>query len=211
MSVTKGKAQAIVNLQKIRVETARISLAGDSPLLCHRFSQKMKAEILAKQQKKAKPRKEAKDPEAQYRESLYPYPEGGYGFPVLAFKNAAVGACRYADGVRMTEARGAFHVIGDHVMIGSELYELARIEGEPEMHESVCHVGMGTADLRYRGVFPIWTTTLRVDYNVNALSLEQIVNLLNTAGFGIGVGEWRPERNGRYGMFSVESSEAPET
>jgi hypothetical protein len=90
MSVAKAKTQGIVNLQKIRVRTAYVTLVGDSPLLCHRFSQKMKAEILAKQQKKAKPKMEAKDPEAQYQESLYPYPEGGYGFHVLAFKSAAV-------------------------------------------------------------------------------------------------------------------------
>jgi hypothetical protein len=29
------------------------------------------------------------------------------------------------------------------------------------------------------------------------------MNLLNTAGFAVGVGEWRPEKDGQYGMFRV--------
>ena len=40
--------------------------------------------------------------------------------------------------------------------------------------------------------------------NVNVLSVEQIINLFNVAGFGIGVGEWRPEKDGSYGLFHVE-------
>jgi hypothetical protein len=33
------------------------------------------------------------------------------------------------------------------------------------------------------------------------------VNLFNTAGFAIGVGEWRPQRDGSYGMFHIASAE----
>ncbi len=43
--------------------------------------------------------------------------------------------------------------------------------------------------------------------NSGAISAEQIANLLNTAGFGVGIGEWRPEKNGSYGRFHVASTE----
>jgi hypothetical protein len=43
-----------------------------------------------------------------------------------------------------------------------------------------------------------------VRYNRNVLSAEQIVSLFNTAGFAIGIGEWRPQKNGGFGMFHVE-------
>jgi hypothetical protein len=143
--------------------------------------------------KKAKTAKTAKDPERDYRDSLYDHPEGGYGFPCVAFKASAVGACRFSDGIKMTEARGAFHVVG----------ELAKVIGTPTMREDMVRVGMGTADIRYRGEFKTWSTVLDVSFNAAAISPEQIVNLFNLAGFGVGVGEWRPEKDGSYGRFHV--------
>jgi hypothetical protein len=155
--------------------------------------------MLDKQMKKAKTAKEAKDPEADFRASLYEHPDGGYGFPCVAFKASAVGACRFSDGIKMTEARGAFHIVG----------ELAKIDGTPTMRDDMVRVGMGTADIRFRGEFKSWRVTLTVKYNAAAISAEQIVNLFNLAGFGVGVGEWRPEKDGSYGRFHV-STEADE-
>jgi hypothetical protein len=182
-----------VTVPRINVQRMHVTLVGDAPLISHKWSEKAKKEMLDKQMKKAKTAKEAKDPERDYRESLYEHPDGGFGFPCVAFKAAAVSACRFADGMKMTEARGAFHVVG----------ELAQIDGEPNMREDMVRVGMGTADIRYRGEFQTWRTTLTVAYNASAISPEQIVNLFNLAGFGVGVGEWRPEKDGSYGRFHV--------
>ena len=71
------------------------------------------------------------------------------------------------------------------------------------MREDVCRVGMGTADLRYRGQFDPWGVKVRVEINTAVISAEQVVNLFALAGFAVGVGEWRPERNGEYGRFRV--------
>lgn len=71
------------------------------------------------------------------------------------------------------------------------------------MREDMVRVGMGTADLRYRPEFSEWRTKILVRYNTNVLSEAQILNLLNVAGFAVGVGEWRPEKDGQYGMFHV--------
>ena len=40
-------------------------------------------------------------------------------------------------------------------------------------------------------------------YTFSTLSPEQMLNLFETAGFAVGVGEWRPERDGRNGLFHV--------
>lgn len=182
-----------IEVPRIDVGHIELTLIGDSPLISHRWSDKAKKQMLDKQMKKAKEGKSAKDPERDYQESLYEHPEGGYGFPCVAFKAAAVGACRFSDGIKMTEARGAFHVVG----------ELAKIDGEPSMREDMVRVGMGTADIRYRGQFEKWSVRLLISYNKAALSPEQIVNLFNIAGFGVGIGEWRPEKDGSYGRFHV--------
>lgn len=169
-----------------------LRLVGLSPLISHKWSDKAKKQMLDKQTKRASTGKEAKDPERDFRESLYEHPEGGYGFPTVAFKAAAVRAGTYAE-MKMTFLRGAFHVLG----------ELARIEGEPRMREDMVRVGMGTADIRYRGEFPEWSTTLTIRYNARAISIEELINLFQIAGFSVGIGEWRPERDGSYGMFEV--------
>lgn len=188
-------AQAIV-LPRLNIQRIAITLVGDAPLICHAWSQKAKQQMLDKQTKRARAAKEAKDPEQDFRDSLYPHPAGGYGFPVVAFKAAAVDACSHVEGVTKVEARGAFHIDG----------ELARLEGAaPTLREDMVRIGMGTADLRYRGEFTTWRVTLALRYNASVLSAEQIVNLFNTAGFAIGVGEWRPQRDGSYGMFHVAS------
>lgn len=185
--------KTVIEIPRIDVREMEITLIGDSPLISHKWSEKAKKMMLDKQMKKAASAKDAKDPEQDYKDSLYEVPGGGYGFPSVAFKAAAVSACRFSDNIKMTEARGAFHVLG----------ELVAVEGTPQMREDMVRVGMGTADLRYRGEFPEWRCVLRVRYNSNALSPEQIINLFNLAGFGVGVGEWRPEANGSYGMFHV--------
>lgn len=187
-------SEMVLEVPKIDVRQIQLRVVGDSPLICHKWSEKAKKQMLDKQMKKAKTAKDAKDPQKDYEDSLYAHPDGGYGFPCVAFKAAAVGACRFSDGIKMTEARGAFHVVG----------ELAKIDGDPRMREDMVRVGMGKADIRFRGEFPSWGTTLTVAYNASVLSPEQIVNLFNLAGFGVGVGEWRPEKDGSYGRFHIE-------
>ena len=194
-----GTAAATISIDvpAIDIRTIEISVIGDSPLIVHRWSEKAKAMIAAKQQKRAATAKEARDPQADFEQSLYRMPDSeAYAIPAVAFKGAMVAACRYAS-MKMTEARGAFHVIGEMVPI---------IGPAPTMREDMVRVGMGVADIRYRGQFDPWAVNLSIAYNSAVVSPAQLVNLLNLAGFGVGVGEWRPEKDGSFGRFRVESA-----
>lgn len=187
-------AQVTVQVPNIVLKKMTMTIVGESPLIMNKWSQKAKEQMLAKQMKQAKRGKEAKDPNKDYQESIYYHPDGGYGFPTIAFKSSAVEACRFTDGTKMTFARGAFHIDG----------EFAKIIGEPTPREDMVKIAMGTADIRYRAEFTEWKAILNITYNANALSEEQIVNLFNLAGFGVGVGEWRPAKDGQFGRFRVE-------
>src|SRR5258708_34234736 len=85
----------MIELPRLDLKPLQITLVGDSPLICHAWSKKAKQEMLDKQMKKAKQAKGAKDPERDYKESLYEHPEGGFGFPAVAFKAAAEDACSH--------------------------------------------------------------------------------------------------------------------
>lgn len=183
-------------LPKPAIQTIKLRLVGDAPLIVHRWSEKARRMMLDKQMGKASAGKQHKVPEEDYRESLYTLPDGRYGFPAIGFKCAAIEACTSLGKSVITKvaARQAFHVVG----------EMVPIEGEPRMREDMVRVGMGTADIRFRGEFPEWACDLYVRHNARVLSAEQVVNLFNVAGFAVGIGEWRPEKNGQYGLFHVE-------
>ena len=194
-----------IEIPEIRVETFQVKLIGDSPLIMHAWSEKAKKMMLDKQMKKATTGKEAKDPFRDFCDSMYWLTEkpenptmedvmnAKYGFPVTAFKSAAVDA-GFQQGIlaKKTTARGAFHILGEYAVI----------EGTPEMREDMVRI-VGTSDIRYRGEFKNWSTVLTIRYNPIAMSAEQIINLLNMGGFSNGVGEWRPAKDGAFGTFHV--------
>lgn len=189
------KSPTIIAIPRIDVRRVELTLVGDSPLIVHAWSEKAKKMMLDKQTKAASMKKEAKDPEKDYQDSMYKLPDGDYGFPSIGFKAAAVAACRFVTNIKMTEARGAFHIDG----------EMVKINGTPNKREDMVRLQTGVADIRYRGEFKEWSATFEVKYNANVISPEQIINLFNVAGFGVGVGEWRPSTNGSFGMFHVQT------
>ena len=190
----KTTEQVGISIPQIAIQRLMVKIVGDSPLITHAWAEKAIRQIKDKQAKKATKGKEARDPESDYQAAFYRTDDGVPAMPSVAFKSAAVSACRDLD-MKMTEARGRFHVEG----------ELIEIIGEPRMREDMVRVGMGTADIRYRPEFVKWSAILPITYNATQISPEQIINLLNVAGFGVGVGEWRPEKNGQYGRFHVAS------
>jgi hypothetical protein len=199
-----------VELKPIDIRTFKLPIKGTSPLIVHKFSEKAKKQIEDKQQKKAKGAKEARDPKSEYLAACYVMPDSPkagekkakYGVPASGLKNCAVSACKFVDGMPMTYARGAFHVIED----AGGLVEIAF--DEMRMREDtvrLCGPG-GALDMRYRPEFLGWSLVMTIRYNAAAISPEQIVNLFNIAGFSVGLCEWRPERDGAYGMFEVQQS-----
>lgn len=216
--MAKKNEAAIIEIKPINIVTTTVRIAGDTPLIMHRWSEKAKRMILEKQMKKTKSSaKEAKNPIEDFIESIYwmegkpsEYTEEAFdeackngarfGFPVTAIKQATISSA-YRNGITkdMASLRGAFFIAGE----GSEL--LAEVKGcTPTMREDMVRVGMGVADIRFRGEFASWYMDLQVSYNANgAYTLDQIINLINVGGFSCGIGEWRPEKDGNYGMYHV--------
>jgi hypothetical protein len=204
--------EEVVNIPAINIKRFQITIIGDSPLITHRFDEKAKKEMLDKQTQKAKAGKEPKVPVRDFIESMYWLSEkpkvyteeaftksiragAAFGFPSTAFKASAV-AAGFRCGVtkNMTVSNGAFHIDGEFV----------EINGTPEMREDMVRLPMAGADIRYRGEFKEWEATFTVKYNANVYSAEQIINLFNLGGFACGIGEWRPEKKGSYGMYHVK-------
>ena|SRR3990167_1382439 len=201
----KTENKKVVTIPPIDFRTVRITLVGETPLLVHKFSEKSKREMDEKQQGAAKQKKAARDPNAEYRASLYIMPKTGkkerYGMPASGLKLCAVSACRYTDGLKMTQALGSFHVTGDE----GGLIEI--VGDKPVMDDRIVRIGnfgSKVAQTRYRGRFDNWKVAFNVKYNARVISVEQLLNLYENAGFSVGLCEMRPEKKGSLGMFRVE-------
>ena len=188
-----------VTIPPIDFRTVKITLIGETPLLVHKFSEKSKREMDDKQQGAAKQKKAPRDPKSEYEASLYKMPgkKLRYGMPASGVKLCAISACRYTDGMKMTQALGSFHVMEDEA-------GLIEIKGsKPVMDDRIVRIGnfgSKVAQTRYRGRFDDWKITFDVKYNARAISAEQLVNLYENAGFSVGLCELRPENKGNLGM-----------
>lgn len=223
MAIKAKEAEAIV-IRPIEIKKTTIRVIGDTPLIMHAWSEKAKRMMLEAQTGKAKGKKKpVRNPVDDFIQSAYWLTgkpvyaddatddvcaaafnhaiENGatFGFPVTAFKQAAMSAAYRLGWVKnQMGMRGAFFIDGDE-------NGMAQIASDPPiMREDMVKVGMGTADLRYRAQFNNWSADLNISYNASGdFSLDNIINALNAAGFVCGVGEWRPEKDGTYGMFHV--------
>lgn len=210
VSVAKVAPQdaPLIAIERLPEETMRVPIIGTSPLIMHRFSEKAKKQMLDAAQGKHSP-KQPKDPQAEYEACFYRLADGGYGMPADAFKQATVSAARfYGKAVSMTALKQFVFVHGAKADDGRQL---VKIEGaEPEMREDVVVVGRGGSDLRYRPQFTEWSVTLVVTYFTSVITRDSVLSLIDAGGLAVGVGEWRPEKNGTFGTYRIDPDGAVE-
>ena len=226
------KSVPMVEIKPINLGVVNITIVGDTPLIVHAWDEKAKRMIaLKQQQKKVGAKHDIKVPVNDFINSMYwltPKPENGadddeaianvtkafeegakFGFPCNGIKAAIIsGAYRAGLDVKMTELRGTFFIEGQ---TEASTIDLAEIVGPyPESREDMVRVGgmSKTADIRYRAEFKDWSIPLTLKYNKGGkYSLEQLLNMVNYGGFVTGIGEWRPEKDGQFGMFHLETED----
>jgi len=215
-----GTAKVIM-IPKIDKRELTVVIASDSPIVTHKLSEKVEKYLEDRDQNKAKQKPGARDPWDEYVNSLHwltPKPSNGngnkiteadikkakFGFPASGLKKAMVSAVSAVEGVTMTLARQAFHVKG------ATQNDYLEIQATPEMRDDIVRIGgkgpgTGTPSHRYRGAFDPWSAVVKIEFNNGVISAEQLVNLLNNAGFGVGLGEDRPGKSGgSWGRFHVD-------
>lgn len=190
-------------LLDLDLSTVVVNLQGITPFICHNWDWKNIKKMADKQAGVASKGREKRDPIADYEGAFYRLPDGRPGMKLIAFKNAAVTAVTSL-GKEFTKvgARQAFFILRDE--IGGELTPIHYPEDVPPvMRTDTVTVSMGGTDLRYRPEFSMWGVSLKIQFNTRVISQDQLINLINLGGFSVGVGEWRPEKNGDSGRFQV--------
>ena len=196
--MTKSTAKK-VELKDLKIRTVEIPIIGTSPLIIHKFSDKTRREMEEKQQGKSKVAKHSiKVPEEDFENAKHYSPEGWEGFPCGGFKKAMVRGA-LSIGMKMTEVRASVFVEPE-----CPVSNLVQIKGESQMRTDMVRVSNGSPDVRYRPEYPTWEATLKITYNEGVVSLDQVFQMLHYAGWGVGIGEWRPEKSGINGRFTIK-------
>ena len=186
-----------VTIPELKIDEAEFNIIGTMPLIVHRFGEKAIKMIADKQKKKSKNRPE-RNPEAEMNECLYKFNDGvRTGFPAVGFKAAMIRAGKMLE-YTMKDLQQIIFVVPDEG-------DFVEIIGEYKLRTDMVRVGMGSADIRYRPEYKTWRAKLKVKFNSTQISAEQIAQLIDAAGFGCGIGEWRPEKSktGNYGTWQL--------
>lgn len=193
-----------VFIQAPRFSTVAFCIVGTSPYVQHKFSVKAREQLRRDQEagqasRKGKKR-EPKDFTKLFERAQYRSTEGWRGIPAAAIRNALISACRLV-GFHMSKAKLSIFVEPDgfDAEDGTPLVRITK--GEPIYHESYVRNESGVVDLRARPMWlPGWEAHVRIRFDADLFTVEDVADLLLRAGQQVGIGEGRPDSPRSCGM-----------
>jgi hypothetical protein len=191
--------QEIMNFKPLQIGTIKIKVIGTSPFL----PEPMDMAVLEKYNKIKSKQTYTKDDiseEEKVKAKLYHTQDGQIGILARAFYNSMIRASSYLFDIK----QGGMRNIKEGVTIVGDVLPLKFKKQEVLTHWGRTSGMKGSPRKIMRNAFYDWSVDLEIQYNQNNLSAEQIVNVLNWAGFHIGVGGFRKERTGNFGAFTVK-------
>lgn len=190
---------------------AEFRVRGIAPLVIHRFSAKTKAQMKLKMETgkaaSSKKNREAKATDDLYQEARYISREGWDGFNASSVRAAMISACRLV-GFKMTLAKLSVFVEADGVDAQEPQIPLIRIIGEPTKQEDMARVETGQPYVTVRAAYHDWSAKIRIRFDADQFTLQDVTNLMNRVGMQVGIGEGRPDSKNSagmgWGLFQVE-------
>jgi hypothetical protein len=196
-------AKKEVQIRAPNMMLREFEIVGTAPLVIHRFSSKTKEEMKQKMEtgKAASSRKnrEAKNTDDLYNESRYISKEGWDGFHAAALRNAMIGACRLV-GFTMTLAKLSIFVEADGWDAKEPQIPLVRIYGKPVKQEDMARVETGAPYVTVRAAYHNWSAKVRIRWDADQFTENDIINLLMRVGMQVGLCEGRPSSKDSCGM-----------
>jgi len=187
-----------INIKPLKIGSLKIKVIGRTPYM----PEPMDMAVLERYDKKKSKQTYTRDDiseDDKAKEKYYYTQDGKKGIPARAFYNSMIRASSYLfdkkDG-GMRNVKEGVNILG-HIL-PLKFKKEVRVEHWGRMS------GMTKAPRKIiRNSFEDWSCELEVEYNQEQLSPEHIINILNWAGFHIGVGAFRKEKTGNYGSFYV--------
>ena len=212
--VEKHIKEATVVISPPRFATVELILNGTAPLVIERFSKK--AELMAKMQEGksagSKKVRNARDYDRETEAARYRSEDGWEGMNAAAFRAGMISACRLV-GFKMTLAKLSCFIEADGWDAVDSL-PLIRIYGASNQYSAHTRNATGVVDVRVRPMYKKWAAKLRVKYDQDQFSTQDIFNLISRVGAQVGIGAGRPDSKASAGMgfgtFEISDDERRE-
>jgi len=206
-----SSASGIVTIPGVKTEKLTTLIIGTAPMICHKFSEKLRKQILDKHMGEASAGREKKDPQANFEAARYRLPDGSDGVPAGGVKAAIVDGFGKDAGVFVSKAKGAIRVSPDD--IGTNLVRII-CPTPPQLREDVVRNESGVVDIRHRPEYWPWAMKITVEYLPQIASQKQVLQAIARSGFTVGLCEWRPSskqsKSGSYGTWRLATAEEVE-
>ena len=196
--VREESTQAVGVVQSVVIEQPKtmmvgLEIGGTADIIQNCFSQKAVEEMLRKHMGISVQR-EAKKPSECVERAIIRNVKDVICVPPTAVKKAMLSAAAGIKGLKKTQLRTGLYICGGSLPLKYEAMM-------PRM-DMVRTSGMSrTPDVRFRPAFSNWSIRMVIEFS-DLFTVQTVVDLLNRAG-SVGLGEWRPEKDGTYGTFKV--------
>lgn len=188
-----------ITIKPVEIGLLKLKVIGKSPYLPEPMDMAV-LEMYNKKKSKQMYKKDDISEEDKAQVKYYYTPDGKKGILVRSFYKAMIKASSYI----IDRKEGGMRVVKEGVTINGDVIPIKFAREEQITHWGRTS-GMSKAPRKIiRNAFYDWSCELEIEYNKNQLSAEQIVNILNWAGFHIGAGGFRKENTGNYGSFMVK-------
>lgn len=203
-----------VSIKAPNFQQAVFTIKGTAPLVIHRFSAKTKDQMKMKMEagdkgSKGKKQREAKSTDSLFEESRYQAKAGWDGFNASAIRNAMISACRLVN-FKMTLAKMSVFVEPDGWDAKEPQIPLVRIYGEAKKQEDMARVETGQPYVTVRAAYHDWSAKIKIRWDADQFSLDDVSNLLMRVGVQVGLCEGRPDSKNSagmgWGLFALEGS-----
>lgn len=208
-----AKKTEIIELKEINVKHAKVTICGDGNLILNKMNdvtvRTLTAERTGKSKNLEKPNvwEEIITSMHWYKGKPTDFSEDGL---VNALKQNS--PCITSFGLRKSfgdaVVRNGIDTYATKFMAGVNIIAEGNLVpitfAEHYIDERFMSPKKGSAVLVHLNRFSGWKATFDIAYVESIYSLEQIVNIINLAGFGIGIGSGRSSGYGRYHVESVE-------
>ena len=203
LSVPGSAQSTTVSIRPPNFGVASFHVRGIAPLVIHRFSAKTKLQMKTKMEtgkaSSSKRNREAKATDDLYEEARYRSPEGWDGFNASAVRAAMISACRLVN-FKMTLAKLSLFVEADGADATEPQIPLIRIFGQPQKQEDMARVETGQPYVTVRAAYHGWWAVIRIRYDGDQFTLQDVTNLMMRVGMQVGIGEGRPDSKNSAGM-----------
>lgn len=191
------------------MEIIQLKITGTTPLIMHGDRYANPLDLMNKAHKELTGKRKKTDEDQQLiafselRGAMYWSERNGPYLPGANLRSCIVGG-------------GKLHKLGKQIMRSTSIPdpEVPLLYQGPRDRETLIHdpqyqdcrsvVVSGRRIMRYRPIFREWSAQFSMYYEPSAINPEDIITAASTAGLLVGIGDFRPERGGMFGRFTVE-------